>query len=132
MLRAHEKYDLKRELAEGKLTQQELADRYGVTKQAISQFAQRHSREIEEIRADWENVLAGMWVAKKEKRLAALMEMADAFEEDATDKRAPKAARIRQQILRQIAEELGALKIVVDTTAHIQYTLDGVDPSELT
>lgn len=132
MLRAHEKFQLKRELAEGKHTQRELADKYDVTQQAISAFAKTHRNAIEEIRADFENEFAGLWSAKKKNRLAALEEMAEAFEEDSTAKRAPKAARIRQQILRQIAEELGQLKIEINANEHVKYSVDGVDPADLT
>lgn len=106
--RPWERRQLCRELATGE-TQAALGRKYGVTRGAISAFAKRHASEIDAIKADLDNEFAGLWVAQKAARIAAMqadLEMSLENEEYAAHY---EQVRTRTQIHRAIAEELGQL-----------------------
>lgn len=119
------------ELARGERTQVALAEAYGVVQSAISAFQSRHLTEIQEVRADLENEFAGMWIASKRERIAVYQEDAEKLAEVEDD---PEALRIKHNILKAVAEELGQLpsKMNISVGAKtITYVIDGVDMEAL-
>jgi hypothetical protein len=97
-----------RELATGEVRRAALARRYGVTTGYISKFAGERSREIKAIQDKLDDAFAGLWVASKEARLAALQAMYEESEQGEYGGHFEQI-RTRTMILRQVAEELGAL-----------------------
>jgi hypothetical protein len=75
--RGHVKLALQRELAEGNLSPAKLAQKYGVSREGVRDFAKRYAAVIEEIRADLTNEFAGLWVADKKRRVAAYQQDID-------------------------------------------------------
>lgn len=125
-IRGHRKLDLIRLLAVGEWTQEELAERFGVTQPAISLFKKRYAVEITQVKENLEDQFAGLWIARKEARVAELEDVAESFKADD-----PKAANIRLRALKQAAEELGQLRVQIDINPPTDYTVEGVDPKEL-
>ena len=110
------------ELAAGKKTRAQLAREWGISRQTVTQFAQRHAAEIREIREHLDDEFAGLWIASKGARIAAYQ--AD-LEASATSGYGGhfEQVRTRAQILRQVAEELGQLPgrtgVVVVPVTHV-------------
>lgn len=69
-LRGHIAYSLVRDLAEGTLSQRKLATKYDVAVTTITAFARREAKRIEAVKADLDNVMAGLWAADKQRRIA--------------------------------------------------------------
>lgn len=118
------------ELARGERTVTELAEAYGVTHGAVSQFRDRHTTEIVEVRQNLEDEFAGMWIASKRERLAVYQEDAEKLAESED----PELIRIKHNILKAVAEELGQLpsKMSISVGAKtITYVVDGVDMEQL-
>ena len=128
-----------RELATQAAKQTELAEKYGVTPQAVSAFAERHRLRIDEVRRDVNNEFAGIAYAK----LANRVEMLDGLVEygmtllDDPDRQAKLSvgtAEILGQVraaAHEIAEQLGqlparGLKMEGGTT--VRYEIVGVEP----
>jgi hypothetical protein len=87
-----------RDLAEGKLTQRKLAAKYDCSQPGIAQFKTRHLAEIEEMKANLEDKLAGLWIADKTKRIAAYqtsVEIADQEIARALDGRLTELQKVR-------------------------------------
>src|ERR1700745_1509244 len=59
-----------RDLALGNFSQDELAEKYGVSQSAISQFKSRHAVEIAAVAADADDAYAGILIADKQARIA--------------------------------------------------------------
>lgn len=112
------------------LSQSQLAEKYGVTQPAISQFAARHKAEIDEVKDDIENEFAGLWIANKADRLATYQEQAERLA--GTDD--PACVRAVQNALRQVAEEMGHIPNRVDVRADVRrtnYLIDGANPEDV-
>lgn len=62
-------------LMEPGTTLAQLAKKYGVSGAAMTKFKQRHAEEIAAVAADADNEFAGILIAQKAYRLAALQEM---------------------------------------------------------
>jgi predicted transcriptional regulator len=130
-----------RDLAQGEMTQGQIAKKYGVTQGAISQFADRNSDQIVEIAADLNNQFAGIAFAEKANRVAELSNDAEKVGElladPATAARAgvqyAEMARVRQSALRAISEELGQLpsRMQVQVTGSLDVQVNGVDVGDL-
>jgi hypothetical protein len=127
-LRGRHKLALIRLLAVGELTQAELAEEFGVTQPSIAAFKKRNLAEIQHVKANLEDEFAGLWIARKKDRVAELEDIAERFARPGLD---PKHAQIRLRALRQASEELGQLRIQIDTNAQVEYSVEGVDPEEL-
>lgn len=134
------KVKLIRELAQMEKTQTQLAAEYGVTQGAISQFANKHKAEIDAVKADIENELAGLWIAEKKNRIAeyqADVELltASVGDELTEGKEASEAflLRIKASLLKSVADELGDIpaKVNVNVTQKITYSVEGVDLANL-
>lgn len=126
--RAHE---LCRELAAGEVTRASLARKYGVSRSAITQFAKRNKGRIDEIKASLDDEYAGLWIARKRNRVAALQ--AD-YEMAAAEGRAShhEWVKARVQITHAVAEELGQLPNRTQLTigGTVRHELVGVDLDE--
>lgn len=122
---------LLRDLATWTGVMQELADKWGIPANSLHVYKSRHKREIAAIQADLENQFAGMWIANKEARIAALAEM---YESARSHKYANHHEWIRasESLLRSAAEELGQIpgrgSIVV---IPVQHLVIGINPEEL-
>lgn len=121
-----------RELATGEMTRAALGRKYGVTGQAIGAFARRHAAEIADIKAALDDAFAGLWIARKEARIA--QHQADYEAAEGNEKGDHHEwIKARTAILHAVAEELGQLPpratITVTPVTHI---LVGVDPEALT
>lgn len=147
-----------RDLALSGLSQTALAEKYGVTPSAISQFASKHREQIADVRADSENEYAGILIAQKARRLAAYEEL---YETALTPQ--PKVSpsgkivkdqmldpdtgqwvdamvtevdvRAAAQVLKQAAEEMGQLptrlQIQGDMQTTTTYRIEGASPDDL-
>lgn len=134
--RGHIRHRLIRDLAGG-ATQPELARRYDVTQQAISQFAQRHATAVAAVVADMANEYADLWITEKRARLAELQEQVDSVSATLADpERTARAGvqlaemlRVVQTALRQAAEELGQIpgRVSVQHRGSLAVTLNGVE-----
>jgi len=125
---------LARDLAAGGQTQVELADKYSVTQQAISDFARRERDMIDAIRDDFANEFAGLWIARKEARLAAYERDVDDVERvEGEDGVTPELRRVKQAALRAVAEELGQLpaRLSVQMEGTIKTIIEGIDPMDV-
>lgn len=123
-----------RSLAEGTTTQAALAKKYGVTPMAITQFKHRHANQIEEIRQNLEDEMAGLWIAKKFNRIAEYQEDLEDINENPERYNSPEFRRIKTNVLKAVAEELGQLpaKMTRQELAEVvRYVVNGVNPEDL-
>jgi len=126
-----ERRQLVRDLATGEVHRAALARKFGITRAAVTQFARRNAKEIDEIKANLEDEFAGQWIAQKELRieqyqrdleLSAEGEFAGHYEQ----------IRTRTQILHNVAEELGQLPTRGNiTVVPVQHTIIGIDMDDL-
>lgn len=131
LTRGWRKVFVMRELAKGERTQGDIAREFGVSSAAVTQFAQAHGPEIDEIRASLASEWAGLWVADKNKRLAEYQSDIDKITQDLIDTPDDKLLALKVKILRQVAEETGQLKNQVEVGGTITYVVRGVDPDDL-
>lgn len=128
-----------RELAVGDQKQTELAKKYGVSDQAISDFKERHQLRIAEVKADVANEFAGIAYANLSNRvemLHGLVEYAHGLLED--PERQARLSVGTAEILGQvrataheIAEQLGQLPargVRHEGGQTVRYEIVGVDP----
>lgn len=128
-----------RELALTNKTQRQLAEEYGVVQSSICAFSERNADAINDVRENAEDEFAGLWVAKKQNRVAAYKEqidyIADRIGEGLEDD--PVAAlKVAQAALKAVAEEMGQLTarvaVQADVQAKVRYEIVGVNPEDLT
>ena len=122
-------YDLVQELAFGDQSHTALGERYGVTRQAIQAFAKRNAERIAEVVANKDDAYAGLWIAKKERRIAEYLR--DVEEVNDLDTPDAQLKRVKHNALRAVAEELGQLKTNVEVESKVHYTVEGVDLDKL-
>jgi hypothetical protein len=128
----HRQLEVIRHLAAEDITRAELARQVGITRGGMTSFAKRHQAEIEQVRAQLEDEFAGIWLASKRNRLAALQ---SDYELAAEHKNAAHYQWIlaRAQLMHQASEELGQLPgrgaVVIIPVVH---ELVGVDLDALT
>lgn len=127
-LRGYVAYDLVQDLAFSGLTHELLGEKYGVTRQAISAFNQREAERIAEVVANKDDALAGLWIAKKERRVAEYLRDVEEINELPPD---AQLKRVKHSALRSVAEELGQLKSNVEVKSEVHYTVEGVDLDKL-
>lgn len=129
-----------RALAAGEHSQRELGERYGVTQQAISSFAQRHAERIADMVGKLDDEFAGLWVAQKSARIATYQQQIEdiADELDGGEMRPgvsyAEVVRTQQAALRAIADELGQIpaRMQVEHSGQLDVRLNGVDLGALT
>lgn len=128
--------DLIQELATREQTRTALAVKYGVSQPAITQFAQRHVREIERVRENLSDEFAALWVAEKKRRVAVYQADIERIEEksqkDASSVADAEIMRVKHSALKAVAEELGQLPARVNVTVSpVLHILEAVDPEAL-
>lgn len=125
-------------LAEGRLTQTEIAEACGVSQPAISMFKDRYAEEIQRVRDNAQAQLSALWIADQAARIETLQEAAERLIElidaDLPEKFDVKGAPLRgsdgrpildatgrleaireiRQLLRSVADELGQSKPKLD------------------
>ena len=130
-LRGWRKILLIQELALDARPQTELAEAFGVTQPAVSQFATRHRERIAKARSEIENSVAGLWISDKSARLAELEDLVERLNEEiegADARTLPRLGLVKCRALRNAAEELGQLAPrQYDVTARVRYEVVGVD-----
>lgn len=143
-----------RALAAGEQSQSQIAEEFGVTQQAISDFGRRYATEIQEIRANLADEFAGLWIARKANRLAMYEEIAQQALKP-TPKVSPSGKVVRDidpetgevyvvmevdgrtalSAGKQAAEELGQLATRVQLGGELSttttYRVEGVQPEDL-
>jgi hypothetical protein len=150
-----------RDLAEGKLTQRKLAEKYDATQEGIRDFLKRHKAEVERLRENLEDHLFGLWIADKAARLAEYqddVELTNAELEAALEGRLGvsttdsegnvtwervedlsdvigRLLRGKHRALRSVAEERGHLpaRVVLSTGdgARVHHIIENVDHEKL-
>lgn len=133
-IRGRERLNLIGDLAAGLLTGTQLAEKYDRHATQISEFKTRNADEIQAVRDAGGNLLAALWAAQKEQRIAELQRDIEAVADALDDEDVPPDAallRAKHSALRQIAEELGQLTVKVDTTQQVTYRLEGVNTDDL-
>ncbi len=128
---------LMRELADPQRTQAAMAVEYGVTGAAITLFKQRYAHEIAQIRADYDNKFAGLWVADKLNRIATYEADIEAIEaksqKDGSTMADADMLRVKGSFLKAVAEELGQLPGRVNVAVvPVEHIIVGVNPEDLT
>ncbi len=134
-LRGHKRRRLIRDLAEGALTQSELAAKYEVRQPAISQFKKREKDAIERARVSIEDTFQDLWIAQKEQRLAEYEADVEQINEHLSQNGLDKdVMRVKHTALRNSAEEMGHLtqRFDLNAKATVRYEVAGVDVDELT
>ncbi len=127
-IRGYKKQKLIRELALSGKTQQELADDYGVSQQAISYLSKRNAEEITKIQDDASDNFAGLWISDKHNRIAEYQQMV----EDINDMPNPtvKDLSLKARILRLVAEECGGLSETTNVNL-TEYRISNVDLEDM-
>lgn len=141
-------------LAAAEISQTAIAEKFGVSQPAVSQFAKRHAEEIAAVRADMDDEFAGIAIASKVNRVALLQEIAEKALEPVPkvsangkvtmvinpDTKEPEIvmevdARAAMAALKQVAEELGQLvqrsQVSGDMNTTTTYRIEGVAPDDL-
>jgi hypothetical protein len=131
--RARTRVPLIYDLACGDSSMEALGEKYGVEHSSISRFARRYATEIGTQRASLEDKLAAVWIAQKAARLAEYQDDVESINavHDVLPAPDPSLLGAKHRALRNSAEELGALKTVIDSTVSVRYELVGVDPEAL-
>jgi predicted transcriptional regulator len=119
------------ELAQQEKTQVQLAREYGVTQGSVSEFATRHADEITHQRSKIEDEWIGLWIADKRNRVAEAQADVDAINAALQGLPDDKLLRTKLAIMRQVAEELGQLRDIVEVGGKLTYIVQGVAPETL-
>lgn len=136
VLRGHRALRLKRQLAEGRIKQVDLAAEYDVAESTIASFKATHKVEIAEIAADLDNEFAGLWAAQKAARIAEYMDTIKVVDtalelQPLAQDRSGLLLR-KQGALKAIAEELGQLQQRIEIDGKLNYQVNGVTPEDVT
>lgn len=135
VIRGREKLLLIRELADGTLSQAELAEKFGRSQPGISAFAKRNADAIAKVREDIGAEIDVLWVSHKADRIATyegyieqLAEIAELVEHE----KVPTVLKTAANMIRNVAEELGHLapKDAGEATK-VEVTIKGVDGDAL-
>lgn len=129
--------DLIRELAGGVHSHGELGDRFGVTRQAVSLFAQRHADRIAEVRRSFDDAMAGITYSSKQARVEMLSDLiADNVKILRDPAQLTKLSVSRAELTRSTvscSREIGDLlgqfpaKVQGMTEAPLQVSINGID-----
>jgi|ERR1700745_2019787 len=144
-----------RDLALGNFSQDELAEKYGVSQSAISQFKSRHAVEIAAVAADADDAYAGILIADKQARIAAYQAIHDEAlvpvpkvtpsgkpalrinkETGEIEEITEVDHRAAMQALKSVAEEMGQLPTRLQVSGELSttttYRIEGVSNEDLT
>lgn len=130
--RPWERRQLCRELATGEMSGAALGKKYGVTRQAISAFAKRHAREVDDIKAQLDDEFAGLWIADKAARIATYQaDIEQSLDGDYAGHY--EQVRTRHAAMRAVSEELGQLPPRATVAiVPVQHIIEGVGVEVLT
>lgn len=137
--RGHIRLALIRELASGEQTQAALAEKYGVSTAAVSQFKDRHALRIDEVRRNADQEYAGVWIAEKRNRIEELQGvveychdlLGDSEKQARVNVGTAEVIRTALSALHQASEELGQLPargLRHEGGVSVRYVIEGVDP----
>lgn len=128
----HRYVELQKALATGEVKRTVLARRYGVSPQAITQFAKRYRWEIDQIRGHVDEALAGLWISSKDNRLAAYQGEYEASLANEFYSNHYEHVKTRAAILRAVADELGDIpnKSQLTIGGTVRHELVGIDVDE--
>jgi hypothetical protein len=122
-----------RALATGDPKPSALARQFGVGANAITNFKRRNQRAIDEVRKALDDQFAGLWVARKEARLAELEWMIDILGEAIEECPDADMIRVRAGLLKNVSEELGQLPPRTQVvSARVTHVVEGFTTDELT
>lgn len=133
-VRGHRKLAVIHALADGQLSQQEIADKYNLSQPGVSYIARTNVDEIAAIKADAERELTEAWIAKKVARVWTYQGAADHLLDVAELVEAEKVPSIYKgvfQAMRNVAEELGHLQPKENVSGSLTVRLEGVDGDAL-
>jgi hypothetical protein len=105
-----------RDLALSGMTQQAIAQKYGVTPGAVTQFKQRNAEEIAAVAAAADDDYAGILIAEKANRLAAYQELYE-LSLKPQPKIAPNGKIVRETVPDEDGNEVDAIVTEVDVRA---------------
>lgn len=136
------KHDVMWILAQGELTQDEIAERYGVNQPAVSEFNRRHAHEILALREHLEDEMRAVRTTDKITRAAyyhSQVELSqhflDEYEESGgkLTQGVSEMIRTQQAALRALADELGQIptKVTVASEATVTHIVEGVNLDNL-
>lgn len=136
VIRGRKLYGLLRELAENELSQAKLAEKYGCSQGRVSQLKTEYADEIADMADDLEDLYRGLWIARKEERIAGYIRLAEALEAD-MEENGLDSSLCRQYIacLKAVAEEMGQLPsrvVIRHEGPKADYTVEGVNPKDFT
>lgn len=148
-IRGRQRLALIRDIAIGEWNTDSLAQMYGIPVQVLSDFAGQHAEEIQEVSAALSGTLdiatAGLWITKKQKRLAEYQQAIDDIDEELQALREAGLRwsrahrdmfRARLDLYRQAADELGAYPQRSAAPSRqglgVQYIIDSEDAGEMT
>lgn len=136
LARGYRKRRLIHELAVGARKQEDLAEEYDCTRQAIAAFAKRYAEEIAAVKANIDEEFSGMWIADKKERVAEYQQDVEDINKylDSADGPDGELMRIKHGALRAVSEELGQLPARVHVSVQadkLNYTVAGVDVEQL-
>jgi hypothetical protein len=121
-----------RALAVGDPKPAALARQFGVQRNAITMFQQRNRRAIDEVRKAVDDEFAGLWVARKEARLAEYEWMIDILGEAIEANYDADMIRVRAGLLKNVSEELGQLPPRTQVvSARVVHVVEGFSSTEL-
>lgn len=128
-LQPHDVHAICRLLAAGELSQRQIASRFGITQNRISEINRQQARRIDAIRAAMDDEFAGLWIADKTARLANYEGDVEALaSEDGVE-----AKRARAAIMKIVAEEMGQLPARLSLTVNpVIHIIEGVNMEDLT
>jgi hypothetical protein len=102
-------------LAKGDETHEQIAERYGISTQAVNQFSVRHRDAVQAVIAEGRSSLAGMWSADRRQKLGELERLYEdcelELEGDGTDHYKHKTRLLMVRILHDMAELAGDLTV---------------------
>lgn len=135
-IRGREKLECLKLLAEGQMSQHNIAEKFGRSRTAITTFAKRNADLIQEMRENAESEFVGLWIAKKVNRVAEYesdVERINEWHDAAEDGELDSALLARKQTaLKSVAEELGQLVQKQDNTSRVEYKISTEDLEDLT
>ena len=128
-----------RDLAEGK-SQSSIGRMYGVSQVTISNFARDHAEQVQEVRQQLDDAMAGLWIADKKKRVAVYQNIAEEMlDEDTAGVALGKVTKVEARraamtATRAVADELGDIpqRIKVEGGGEpVRHVIEGVDVEDL-
>lgn len=134
--RGYRKQQLLRACAEEKGTWREIAERFGISETGLYKWRERNAAAIAEIKANLDDAMSGLWIAKKVNRVAEYQSDVELIGELVGDgagvENVQVLLKVKHGALRSAAEELGQLKpIEADGPARVDVRILGVNGDAL-